>query len=499
MTLDTTPADTAPADRGHPPNPHHARRWLILGVLGIAQLMVVLDATIVNIALPSAQSALHFSDSSRQWVITAYALAFGSLLLLGGRIGDLFGRKRIFLIGLVGFAAASALGGAASSFEVLVVARALQGLFGALVAPAGLSLLATTFTDPDERGKAFGIYSAIAGAGGAIGLLLGGVLTEYLSWRWSLYVNVGFAAAAAVGALILLHHERSADRPHLDIPGAVTVSGALFALVYGLSHADTDGWRDTTTLAFLAAGAAGLAVFTMLQARVAHPLLPLRVLRDRDRGGSLLAMLTVSVGMFAVFLFLTYYLRNTLGYSAIRTGFAFLPLVGATAVGATLATSTLEPRLGSRRLVAAGFIIAAGGMAWLAQLTLHATYATQILPPLIVVGAGSGLIFASTIAGATLGVGAEDSGVASAAVNTAQQVGGSIGTALLSTIAASAASDYLTSHPASGTAAAHATLSGYTTAFWWTATIFAAAAVVIGALLRPGTRPAEEGAPVLVL
>src|SRR5918997_5701393 len=267
-------------------NPHHARRWAILAVLGIAQLMVVLAATIVNIALPSAQRSLEFSDESRQWVVTAYALAFGSLLLLGGRIGDLFGRKRVFIAGLIGFAVASAIGGAAESFGVLVASRALQGVFGALLAPAALSLLTTTFTDPAERAKAFGIFGAIAGGGAAIGLLLGGVLTEYLSWRWCLYVNLLFAIPAAIAAYSLLVNQVPATRPRLDIPGTLTATTGLLALVYGFSHAETSSWSDPLTIAMLAAAAVLLVGFVAIQRRSGHPLLPLRIVLDRGRGGA---------------------------------------------------------------------------------------------------------------------------------------------------------------------------------------------------------------------
>src|SRR4051812_41124318 len=262
-------------------NPHHERRWLVLALLGVAQLMVVLDATIVNIALPSAQHALHFSDDSRQWIVTAYALAFGSLLLLGGRISDLFGRKWALVAGLIGFATASAIGGAAQSFGVLVAARALQGAFGAMLAPAALSLLTTTFTDPAERGKAFGIYAGIAGMGGAIGLLLGGALTELLDWRWCLYVSICFAVPAAIAGSRLLHHAPAPSRPPLDLPGALTASSGLFALVFGLSRAESDGWGDPVTVGFLVASALLLAAFIALERRVAHPLLPLRVVADR--------------------------------------------------------------------------------------------------------------------------------------------------------------------------------------------------------------------------
>jgi EmrB/QacA subfamily drug resistance transporter len=295
----------------------HDRRWLILAMLSVAQLMVVLDATIVNIALPSAQQALHFSDSSRQWVVTAYTLGFGSLLLLGGRLSDLFGRKLILITGLVGFAVASAVGGTAHSFNTLIAARAVQGIFAALLAPAALSLLTTTFTDSRERGKAFGVFGAIAGAGAGIGLLLGGFLTEYLSWRWCLYVNLVFAAIAATGALLLLPKQARPARPRLDIPGVLTGSAGLFALVYGFSEADRNGWGASSTMGFLAAGVALLVAFVVIERRVAHPLLPLRIVANRSRGGAYLAMLITAMGMFGVFLFLTYYLQQTLGYSPV--------------------------------------------------------------------------------------------------------------------------------------------------------------------------------------
>jgi EmrB/QacA subfamily drug resistance transporter len=481
------------------PNPHHPRRWAILVLLGTAQLMVVLDATIVNIALPSAQTALHFSDGSRQWVITAYALAFGSLLLFGGRIGDLFGRKLTFVAGLIGFAVASALGGAAESFGVLVAARALQGAFGALLAPSALSLLTTTFTSADERGKAFGIYGAIAAGGGAVGLLLGGVLTEYLSWRWSLYVNLAFAIPAAIGALALLHNQAHAATARIDLPGTLTASGGLFALVYGFSNAETHGWGAASTIAFLAAGVALLAAFVAIQRRAEHPLLPLRVVLDRNRGGSYLAVGIVGAGMFGVFLFLTYYLQQTLGFSPIKTGLAFLPMIGMVMVTATTATTRLLPRTGPRPLLTVGMVLSAAGMVLLAQLGVDSTYAAHVLPGLLVSGAGLGLVMAPAMNTATLGVDAADAGVASATVNTMQQIGGSMGTALLSTLASSAAASYLTGKPPDASLAAQAAVHGYTTAFWWSAGIFAIGAIVCGLLLRGGAPRYEPSAePVLV-
>jgi EmrB/QacA subfamily drug resistance transporter len=474
------------------------RRWLILAVLGLAQLMVVLDATIVNIALPSAQEALGISDANRQWIITAYALSFGSLLLLGGRIGDFFGRKWTFVAGLGGFAIASAVGGMAQSFEVLLAARAAQGAFGALLAPAALSLLTTTFTDPGERGKAFGIYGAIAGGGGAVGLLLGGVLTEYLSWRWCLYVNLGFAIPAAIGGLLLLQQRVTAVRATLDVPGTLTAVGGLLALVYGLTKAETDGWGAGITLGLLAAAAVLLTGFALIQRRSTHPLLPPRVVLDRNRGGAFAAVGVVGAGMFGVFLFLTYYLQQTLGFSPIETGLAFLPMIGALMLTATTTSAALLPRVGPKPLVTAGMLLAAGGMVLLTQLGVDSTYAAHVLPGLLVIGLGLGLAMATAMGTATLGVRPDDAGVASATVNTMQQIGGSIGTALLSTLAASATSSYAASHATATDAMAQAAVHGYTTAFWWSAAIFAAGAIVAGLLIRPGTPQVDPAAePVL--
>ncbi|CAM5539188.1 MFS transporter [Streptomyces aurantiogriseus] len=477
--------------------PRH--RWWILAVIGLAQLMVVLDATIVNIALPSAQKDLGFSDGDRQWVVTAYALAFGSLLLLGGRIADLFGRKMTFLVGLVGFAGASALGGAATSFEMLIVARAGQGLFGALLAPAALSLLTTTFTDPKERAKAFGVYGAIAGAGGAIGLLLGGVLTEHLDWRWTLYVNLAFAAVAFVGGVILLQRTTRDKNATIDIPGTVLVTAGLFSLVYGFSNAESHDWNSPATWGFLAAGAVLLAAFTWWQTRAAHPLLPLRVLLDRNRGASFISVLIIGAGMFGVFLFLTYYLQQSLGYTPIKTGLAFLPMVAGLMLTSTLASTVLVPRLGPKPVVPLGMGLAAAGMIWLTTLDLHSSYATDILPPLVVAGLGLGLVMAPAMSLATAGVSAEDSGVASAAVNTMQQVGGSLGTALLNTLSTSAATDYLVGkNPKDPAVLANAGLEAYSTAYWWSAAFFAAGLVISVILYRRGVPATDpDAAPVV--
>jgi EmrB/QacA subfamily drug resistance transporter len=468
-----------------PLNPHHEKRWLILAVIGVAQLMVVLDATIVNIALPSAQRDLGFSDDSRQWIVTAYALAFGSLLLLGGRIGDLFGRKWAFIAGLLGFAVASAVGGAAGSFGVLVAARAAQGAFGALLAPSALALLSTIFTDRDERGKAFGIYGAIAGGGAAVGLLLGGILTETLSWRWCLYVNLLFAVPAALAALRLLVNQAQANRPPIDVPGTLTATSGLFALVYGFSNSETHSWTHPLTIVMLAASVVLLAAFVWIESRVAHPLLPLRVIADRVRGGAYLAIGIAGIAMFAVFLFLTYYLQLTKGFSPIETGLAFLPMTAAIMVTATSVNIRFLQRIGPRPLLILGMVLGSGAMVWLAQLEPGSSYVGHVLPALLVLGVGLGNIFAPAFATATYGVDPHDTGVASAMVNTMQQVGGSIGTALLSSIFASAVTSYVESHPRTPQVLGDAAVHGYTVAFWIAAGVFAMGAVVVAITMPP--------------
>ena len=498
-----TPALTAP-NGSHAPevNPHHARRWLILIVLGLAQLMVALDATVVNIALPTAQHDLGFSDGSRQWIVTAYALAFGSLLLIGGRLSDLFGRKWTFLVGLLGFAIASAVGGAAVNFGMLVAARAVQGGFAALLAPAGLSLLTTTFTEAKERGKAFGIYGAIAGAGASLGLILGGFLTEFASWRWTMFVNLIFAGVTLVGGFMLLHHSRDAVRPKLDVPGTLVVSAGLFSLVYGFSHAESAGWADSLTVTFLVAAAVLLTAFVVLQRRVSNPLLPLRILLDRNRGGAFLAMFAAAAGMFGIFLFLTYYLQLILGYSALRTGVAFLPMTGTLIVTASVASAALAPKVSPRLMIPSGMLIAAVGMAMLTQIGLTTSYASHVLPGTLLLGLGLGLVFAPAFSIATLGVRAEDSGVASAAVNTMQQVGGSIGTALLNTLAATAAAGYVSSHLGHAPTAllqAGAQLHSFTVTFWVSAAIFAVGGVLVGLILRPGVPQFDSAESAVVV
>jgi EmrB/QacA subfamily drug resistance transporter len=473
--------------------------WLVLAVVCLGQLMVVLDATVVNIALPTAQHDLGFSNADRQWVVTAYSLAFGGLLLLGGKLSDLVGRKRMLIIGMIGFAAASAFGGAAQNFTMLLIARAVQGGFGAMLAPAALSTLTITFTNPAERGKAFGVFGAIAGAGGAIGLLLGGVLTEYLSWRWCLYVNVAFAVIAVTAAARLLGRDHPDTDTRLDPLGTFFVVAGLVCVVYGFSEADTKSWTAPLTIGLLVAGVVLLVLFVLTERRVAHPLLPLRIILNRFRGGSYLAVLLSAIGMFAIFLFLTYYLEEILRYSPVVTGVAFLPMIGALILTSTSSSTLLMPRLGPRILVSGGLIIAAGGLVILAAgLTPTSSYAAVVLPGLLVMGVGLGLVFSAAMNTATYGAHIDDAGVASAMVNTCQQIGGSIGTALLNTIAADALTSYLGSHGHSAAAQVGGAVHSYVVAFWVAAAIFAGAAVLCGLILRPGVLKADGGNAVAV-
>ena len=422
------------------------KRWAILAVVVIAQLMVVLDASIVTIALPSAQRTLHISVANRQWVITAYTVAFGGLLLLGGRVADFGGRRRMFVIGLIGFATASALGGLATDQAMLFGARALQGAFAALMAPAALSILTITFAaDPKERAKAFGAYGAVSGAGGAIGVLAGGILTEYASWRWCLLVNVPIALLAAVAASRTVHESRASGTTRYDIPGALLSTAGLVSLVYGFTKASTDGWRSATTLTLLAAAMVLLISFVVVESRSSHPLLPLRVVADRNRGGAYLATLLTGAGLFAMFVFLSYYLQQVLNYSALKAGLAFLPFAAGIILAAGASTA-LVPRLGPRIPMSVGIFIGALGLAWLTQIGVHTSYWTHVLPPEILMSVGLGLAFPALSSTALIRVKEQDSGVASALVNTAQQVGGSLGTALLNTIAATATATYIAAH-----------------------------------------------------
>ena len=462
------------------------KKWLALAVIAVSQLLIVLDATIVNIALPTAQTALHISDADRQWMITAYTLAFGGLLLLGGRIADYTGRKRAFIIGLLGFAAASAFGGIAQNAAMLFSARALQGAFGALMAPAALSLLTVTFTEAKERARAFGVYGAIAGGGGAIGLLMGGLLTEYASWRWTLLVSTPIAIVAAVAALRFITESKAAGNTKYDLPGAATSTGGLVALVYGFTKAASDGWDSPVTIAFLVAAVVLLVAFVVIENRSSHPLLPMRVILDRNRGGAFLSALLIGVGMFGVFLFLTFYLQITLGYSALMTGVAFLPFTVGIIAGAGVSAQLLT-RVGPRVLMSIGLLLAALGMVMLTRIGVDTSFWTHVLPAELVLSFGMGVVFGPMSNTALVGVADHDAGVASALINTTQQIGGSLGTALLNTIFTSAVAGYVTSHQSSladpgfqGVATVH----GYTVAFWVSAGLIGLAAVIALVLVR---------------
>jgi EmrB/QacA subfamily drug resistance transporter len=461
-------------------------RWVVLPVIALGQLMVVLDSTVMNIALPSAQMALHFSNDERQWIVTGYSLSFGGLLLIGGKLSDMLGRKVTFIVGLTGFAIASAVGGAAQSFFMLAAARAVQGAFAALLAPSALSLLTTTFTTPSDRSKAIGVYGAIAGSGASIGLLLGGTLTQVLDWRAVMYVNVVIAVIAGAGALALLPSHRPGGRPRLDVAGALSVTAGLFAIVFGFSEAETTSWTSVLTLGPLVLGVALLLVFVWLEARTAEPLLPLRILADRNRAAAFLSIFVSVIGLFGAFLFLTYYLQDTLRYDPVTTGLMFLPMTVTLIATSMTAQLVLRPRIGARWLVSIGMAVAALGMLFLTRLGLHSDYITQVMPALLAMGLGLGLVFSTSMYNATLGTTGGDAGVASATVNACQQVGGSIGSALLSTVAINATASYLTGSHATAALVATATVHGYTTAFAWSAAIFAGGALIALLLFRGG-------------
>jgi EmrB/QacA subfamily drug resistance transporter len=468
------------------PVPPRVSRWWVLGVMSLAQLLITLDATIVNVALPQAQQALGFSDASRQWVITAYALTFGSLLLIGGRIADLLGRRRTLLIGLALFGVGSALGGAAETFGVLASARALQGVGGALLAPAAMGTLQATFTVPSERARAFSVFGTVAGMGAALGLLAGGLLTEHLNWRWTMYVNLVLAAVTIIGTLLTLHADRPTTRPRVDLLGTGLVTGGLFALVFGFSRAEVDGWGATLTWSTLCVSAVLLVTFFAWQTRASSPLMPLRIFADRNRAASLVALLLANTGIFAAFLFLTYYLQLTLEYSPVETGLAFLPLIGGVLTGSMLALSVFPRFVGPRVSIPFGMLLAAANLAWLTQLDTSSSYTAAILPALVLLGAGVGMIVPTATNLGTSGVDESDHGIAGALINTTQQVGGSVGIALLSTLGAAATAGYLAAHGTSAQALQNAGLHGYSMAYAVAAGIFLAGAIITASLYRSG-------------
>jgi EmrB/QacA subfamily drug resistance transporter len=490
----TGAAAAAPTYRPSESGPVADRRWLSLAFIAPAQLMIALDATIVSIALPSAQAALGASDADRQWVVTAYTLSFGGLLLLGGRIADYLGRKRAFLAGLLGFALASALGGAAPSFAVLVFARALQGAFAALLAPTALSLLAVSFTEPRERATAFAVYGSIAGSGAVVGLLLGGLLTQYLAWRWCLYVNVPIALVAGLGGWFVLSDMRGQARPRFDFPGVILATAGLAALVYACTQAVTVGWGAPIVVGLLVASGASLALFVFWQTRAPSPLLPLRIVLDRNRGGAYVTVALVIAGMFGAFLFLTYYLQRVLHYSPLEAGLAFLPMAVASQVGSWAIASRLMPHLPPRALMAPGAVVAAAGMAVLTSLQVDSSYLTHVLPAEVLLGLGVACVMVPAFSTATQGVHPREAGVASATVNTAQQVGGSLGTALLNSIAAGATAGYVAAHSPSLLEPVRALVHGYSVATEWGTGILLLGALAAAVLIdrgRPGNWASE--------
>ena len=467
-------------------NPRRFNPWLVLVIVGLAQFMVILDATIVNVALPSIQRSLHFSESGLQWIVNAYAITFGGFLLLGGRAGDLLGRRRIFLIGITLFSAASLMNGFAGSSGILIAGRGLQGLGGALIAPAALSVLTTTFAEGRERTLALGVWSAIAVGGGAIGLLLGGVLTSWLSWQWIFFVNVPVGLAAIALAIRFVPESRVENASGgIDVTGAVTVTAGLMVLVYALVNAQSAGWLSLQTLGLTAISVALLATFVVLQRRLRHPLIRLGIFRMRSLTGSNLAMLLVAAGMFAMFFFATIYVQEVLGYSALSAGLAFLPVTAGIIVGAGLSQQLIR-RVGVRAVGLSGMTIAAVGLIVLSRIPVAGTYLGDLLPGLMTMSLGMGLTFVPITLIATTNVHSEDAGLASGLLNTSQQLGGALGLAVLSTIAAKATANALggLGHAPSAEAAAAALVSGFRLAFFVGALIMLSGAVVLAVTVR---------------
>ena len=433
----------------------------------------------MNIAIPSAKIELGISDANQQWIITAYTLAFGSLLLLGGRIGDYMGRKKIFLIGLIGFAAASAIGGVASNEGLLYASRALQGVFAALLAPAALAIISVTFTVPTERAKAFGVIGAISGGGAAIGLILGGTLTEYFSWRWCLGVNVPIAVVAALLAIKFVHESKAQGDNTYDIPGVLTATAGLFSLTYGFNEAALKGWSSNITIGFLAIAVVLLVVFVLIEMRVKNPLMPLRVVTERNRAGSYLGSLVVGAGLFSMFLFLGLYLQVILGYTPLRSGFAFLPFTAGIIVFAGIA-SQLLPKFGPKPLMVPGLLAASVGMLMLARITPESSYTPHVLPALLIMSSGMALVFIPLTSTSLHAVSSHDTGVASAMLNTSQQIGGSLGTALLNTVAATATATFAAANTQLGEKVMpFAMTHGFTVAFKFSAVLLFVGAIVL--------------------
>ena len=467
-------------------SPAQTNRWRVLVIVCLAQFMVILDATIVNVALPSIQRGLHFSGADLQWVINAYTLIFGGFLLLGGRAADLFGRRRLFIIGVILFSGASLLNGLATSSTMLIVGRGLQGLGGALVSPAALSIITTTFAEGPDRTKALGVWSAIAAGGAAVGLLLGGILTDALSWQWNFFVNVPVGIAALALALRYVPESHAENRPDsVDIAGAATVTGGLVTLVYAIVKAQEFGWTSGRTLGLAAVAVGLLSAFVWIESRSKAPLIRLSIFRNRSLTGANVTMLMVVSGMFAMFFFATLYVQEILGYSPLKAGLAFLPVTAGIIVGAGIAQRGIRT-IGPRMQAVIGISLAAAGLFLLSGLPWDGSYVANLLPGLSLIALGMGMTFVPITLMATTGIGGDDAGLASGLLNTAQQVGGALGLAVLSTVAANHTSGILSGlgHAPTATERAAALVGGYTTGFTVGGILSAAGALLIVLLVR---------------
>jgi len=472
---------------------------LALAVICGAQLMIILDATVVNVAIPTIHHALHFSKTNLEWLITAYALTFGGLLLFGGRTGDLYGKRKMFMIGITIFAVSSLLGGFATNDVWLIITRGLQGVGGAIAAPTALSLIATNFAEGKERNRAMGVYAAMSGGGGAIGLLLGGILTSYVSWRWIFFINVPIAAVVLFLAPRALNESQSTSG-HLDLPGAITATGGMLSLVYGLSNASSHTWTSTSTLVSFAASVILLTAFGLVERRSKEPLMPLSILKNRNRTASFAMMLVIGIAMFSMFYFLTQYLQNVLGWSPVRTGVGFLPMTMGIILAAGLSSRYIG-RVGIRIPLLVGPAMATIGMLWISRITVSSSY-PDILGPLVVIALGMGFTFVPLTLTAVSGVKAHEAGLASALLNTMQQIGGALGLAVLATIAIDSANSKLHSlHSTTKLANNIATTHGYTTAFLVSAAIaFFGLLISIVFIRVPASSPSEmavEASPAL--
>jgi len=464
----TRPGTSAPAA-----TPHPRARWIVLAVAALAQLMVVLDGTIVNIALPAAQLELGMNDSERSWVVTIYALAFGSLLLLGGRVADFWGRKRSFIVGMAGFAIASAIGGLATTSEMLLFARGLQGIFAALLAPAALALLSVTFPSGPDRVKAFAVFGTIAGSGAAVGLLLGGVLTEYLTWHWCLLVNIPIAIVAIVAAIPLVKESRADGDTRYDVLGAILVTAGLGSIVYGFARAEL-GWARTDTIGFLAAGVVLMVAFVWWETRASNPLLPLRVVFDRVRGGAFIVSVLIGAALLGGLLFLTFHFQIVMEMTPLQSGLASLPMALTIMVSAAFVAKLL-PVVGPRVLMTVGPVLAAAGLLWFSRITVDGSYVVQVLPGQIVLGIGLAMVFVPMQNLALAGIDARDAGVAGAALTATQQVGGSIGIAVFTALYTAAVNSFEMTDATNPMAAL---VDGYSAVF-----VAAAIGLLVGAVI----------------